>query len=242
MRCLSDEDFLASVVDDDEFLSYPGIKASIPDMSTVVGMPRCSCGRVVGDVTAGVTTLLDSMIRDEQRVTGGAISQDQYESFLGAAIGQVIEEKGRNLAPCCATLIESMPRMIPPAKSYADRKIGDSDRLLSLPDTRREGNMIVTTFEPSHYNPYTYADERVIDTQTEEEEELERLKANLGIKPTLVVSKYPLLPAIDETFELEKDPNLYGSVATDYTIRGRGYTGVGGFDVTIIRRSNILAR
>lgn len=242
MQCLTDDDFLSSIVDDDEFLSYPDIKASIPDLTTVLGMPRCSCGRVVGEVTADVTTILGSMIREEQRVTGGVVSQEQYESFLSAAINQVLTAKEQSLAPCCLTLIESMPRVPLPAKTYSDRKISDSDRLLSLPDTRREGNMIVTIFEPSHYNPYTYTDERVIDTQTTEEEELERLKTNLGIKPALVVSNYPILPATDDTFELEEDPKLYGSVETDYVIRGRGYTGVSGFDVTVIRKSSILAR
>lgn len=241
MRCLSDDDF-APLVDDEEFTSLPALRAAVPQECMIVGVPRCVCGQVIGGISGRVAQVLDQRLYEERRRTGTQITQATYEALIERTIA---EESDRVLGPCCKSMIESMPRVTVSKHEFIERPIEESERLLALPDTKRKGNTIVTSFAARHYNPYTYVDERIVATVTDDPEalELEEIRKHAGLAPlTTDISPYPNMPFIapDDGFELE-EVDLYKDIATEYIIHGRSYTGVEGYSVPLIR-TKITAR
>ena len=255
---LSDRDFLEEIPVDEIFDSVPAVTRAMFEELEEIGLPRCTCGKVLNQATR-IYDKVRAKAREIKQNTGRPISEDEYAEIMSKSIK---EEPGIQRI-CCKNIIESTPRIVMKKGGFIGRPIDREEILLKQERTFRDGNIIVTRFDPKPYNPYSYTLDVLMDNPGKEgsgeNEELARLRKkeakrrkgsesseesdneeNLQIEE---LDNFPSMPPFgdDEGFE-EEVIDLYSNIESEYVVYGFASTGLEGMEVPIIRSTKISAR
>ena len=246
MYRLNEKDFLLETPGDEEYVSSSEIHRSVVAEFEEIGMPRCVCRKVLVE---------GPRIHEKIRITAAKILKKtglkMTEDDYAVAMKEAIASEPGLVSTCCIGLIESTPRFFEPPNKCIVRYIEGQETLLKekeIPDTERQGNIIIKRIEPELYNPYTFEFESIAELtdeqQAEEDMEIRQLRAESKMVQTIVtVEKYPGMPFIDpqDGFQ-EESPDLFETIKGKYIVYGIASTGIKGFEVPVIRSTQIFAR
>lgn len=243
MYCILEEDFIEDVPDEDDYISSVEVHRSMIDEFEEIGVPRCSCRKILNEAPR-IYEKIRLKANEIFYRTGARITEDEYAEAMNTAIA----EEPKITSVCCKGMIESLPRITEPPNPFIPRYIEDQEELLQAERTARYGNIILRRFNPEPYNPYTYKLDRLVspteDEQDREDFELKALQSESNvIKTTVTVEKYPGMPPFEDNDEFEEEsPDLFATVKGKYIVYGIASTGIKGYEVPVIRSTQISAR